>query len=110
MVAVEGGVDAVDELVGGEQAGGLGEAALAMDSLRLDWVQPGLLIGLAPSRGQSREQLARKPSPATAPAPAFGERRHSGGGADIGEHLIQTHGFARGVRLVKHLCRELLLQ
>src|SRR3712207_4396099 len=43
MGAVEGGVDAVDELVGGEQAGGLGDASLAGDPLRLDGGEPGAL-------------------------------------------------------------------
>src|SRR5215208_6603167 len=42
-VAVEGGVDAVDELVGGEQAGGFDDAAFAVRPLGLDGVQPGAL-------------------------------------------------------------------
>src|ERR1044072_1836903 len=45
MVAVEGGVDAAGEVVGGEQASGLGDAPFAVDPLRLDRVQPGALDG-----------------------------------------------------------------
>ena len=43
VVAVKGSVDAVDQLIGGEQAGGLDDAALAVSPLGLDGVQPGAL-------------------------------------------------------------------
>jgi hypothetical protein len=41
MLAGEGGVDAVDELIGGEQPCGFGDAPLAMDPLGLS--EPMLL-------------------------------------------------------------------
>jgi hypothetical protein len=41
VVAVKGGVDAVDQLVGGEQAGGLDDTALAVSPLGLS--EPMLL-------------------------------------------------------------------
>jgi hypothetical protein len=43
MVAVEGSIDAIDQLVGGEQAGGLGDAPFAVDPLGLDRVEPRAL-------------------------------------------------------------------
>src|SRR5438270_13052205 len=41
--AVEGGADTLDELVSGQQAGGLDHPPLAVDPLGLDGVQPGTL-------------------------------------------------------------------
>src|SRR5258707_6282849 len=43
LVAGEGGVDAVDELVGGQQASGLNDAALAMHPFGLDRIEPRTL-------------------------------------------------------------------
>ena len=41
MIAVEGGVDAVDQFVGGEQAGRFGDAPFAVDPLGL--IAPNLM-------------------------------------------------------------------
>lgn len=41
--AVEGGIDPVLQFVGGEQPRGLGDAAFAVDPVRLDWIEPGTL-------------------------------------------------------------------
>ena len=43
MQAVEGGANTLDELVSGQQAGGLDHPPLAVDPLGLDGVQPGAL-------------------------------------------------------------------
>src|SRR3712207_5180759 len=40
-LAAEGGADAFDELAGRQQAGGLGDVALAVGPLGLDRVEPG---------------------------------------------------------------------
>src|SRR4051794_17951755 len=57
MLAAEGGIDSVYELVGGEQAGGLGDALLVVDPLGLDGFEPG---------ARDRQQASDDPDAAAA--------------------------------------------